>query len=200
MAEKKTETTKDIKLNPKVWEVELNPDLVAQVLYVYRNNERKGTAKVKTRDEVRGGGKKPWRQKGTGRARHGSIRSPIWRKGGVVFGPSGKQNWKRKINSKMAKKATCMMLTDRLNSKELEFVNIEKADIKDLRKKALDNAGKKTLVISTNEDMKLAVRNIDNINFVDTLKVNAKHIIDSTKVLVDTESVKILEDRLTNGK
>jgi ribosomal protein L4 len=100
----------------------------------------------------------------------------------------------------MAKKATCMMLTDRLNSKELEFVNIEKADIKDLRKKALDNAGKKTLVISTNEDMKLAVRNIDNINFVDTLKVNAKHIIDSTKVLVDTESVKILEDRLTNGK
>jgi large subunit ribosomal protein L4 len=200
MAEKKTETTKDIKLNPKVWEVELNPDLVAQVLYVYRNNERKGTAKVKTRDEVRGGGKKPWRQKGTGRARHGSIRSPIWRKGGVVFGPSGKQNWKRKINSKMAKKATCMMLTDRLNSKELEFVNIEKENIKDLRKKALENAGKKTLVISTNEDMKLAVRNIDKINFVDTFKVNAKHIVDSTKVLVDKESVKILEERLTNGK
>jgi large subunit ribosomal protein L4 len=200
MAEKKIETTKDIKLNPKVWEVELNPDLVAQVLYVYRSNERKGTAKVKTRDEVRGGGRKPWRQKGTGRARHGSIRSPIWRKGGVVFGPSGKQNWKRKINSKMAKKATCMMLTDRLNSKELEFVNIEKENIKDLRKKALENAGKKTLVISTNEDMKLAVRNIDKINFVDTFKVNAKHIVDSTKVLVDKESVKILEERLTNGK
>ncbi|KUK77450.1 MAG: 50S ribosomal protein L4 [candidate division WS6 bacterium 34_10] len=200
MAEKKTETTKDIKLNPKVWEVELNPDLVAQVLYVYRSNERKGTATTKTRADVRGGGRKPWRQKGTGRARHGSIRSPIWRKGGVVFGPSGKQNWKRKINSKMAKKATCMMLTDRLNSKELEFVNIEKENIKDLRKKALENAGKKTLVISTNEDMKLAVRNIDKINFVDTFKVNAKHIVDSTKVLVDKESVKILEERLTNGK
>ncbi len=200
MAEKKTETTKDIKLNPKVWEVELNPDLVAQVLYVYRNNERKGTATTKTRADVRGGGRKPWRQKGTGRARHGSIRSPIWRKGGVVFGPSGKQNWKRRINSKMAKKATCMMLTDRLNSKELEFVNIEKEDVKDLRKKALENAGKKTLVISTNEDMKLAVRNIDKINFVDTFKVNAKHIVDSTKVLVDKESVKILEERLTNGK
>lgn len=200
MAEKKTETTEDIKLNPKVWEVELNPDLVAQVLYVYRSNERKGTATTKTRADVRGGGRKPWRQKGTGRARHGSIRSPIWRKGGVVFGPSGKQNWKRKINSKMAKKATCMMLTDRLNSKELEFVNIEKENIKDLRKKALENAGKKTLVISTNEDMKLAVRNIDKINFVDTFKVNAKHIVDSTKVLVDKESVKILEERLTNGK
>ncbi|MFA6754555.1 MAG: 50S ribosomal protein L4, partial [Candidatus Dojkabacteria bacterium] len=68
MAEKKTETKKEIKLNPQVWEVEFNPDLVAQVIYVYRNNERKGTATTKVRDEVRGGGKKPWKQKGTGRA------------------------------------------------------------------------------------------------------------------------------------
>jgi large subunit ribosomal protein L4 len=200
MAEKKTETTKDIKLNPKVWKVELNPDLIAQVLYVYRSNERKGTATVKTRSDVRGGGRKPWRQKGTGRARVGSIRSPLWRKGGVVFGPSGKQNWKRSINSKMAKKATCMMLTERLKEKQLEFVTFEKTDIKKLREKVLKDAGKKTLVISINEDMKLAVRNLDKINYVDTNKVNAKHIVDSIKVLVDQDSVKILEERLTNGR
>jgi len=200
MADKKTETTKKIKLNPKVWEVELNTDLITQVIYIYRNNERKGSAKVKTRDEVRGGGRKPWKQKGTGRARAGSTRSPIWRKGGVVFGPSGKQNWKRKINSKMAKKATCMILTQKLKDKELEFVNIEKEDIKNLREKILKNVGKKTLVISTNENVKLAVRNLDKINFVDALKVNAKHIVDSTKVLVDRDSVKILEERLTNGR
>jgi large subunit ribosomal protein L4 len=200
MAEKKTETKKEVKLNPKVWEVAFNPDLVTQVLYVYRSNERKGTATTKTRSEVRGGGKKPWAQKGTGRARHGSIRSPLWRTGGVVFGPTDARNWKRKINNKMAKKATCMMLTQRLKDKELEFVNIDKKKVKELREKILKNAGKKTLVISTDENLKLAVRNLEKINFVDALKVNSKHIADSTKVLVDNDSVKILEERLTNGR
>jgi large subunit ribosomal protein L4 len=202
MAEGKIKTTKeDIKLNPQVWEVKLNPDLVAQVLYVYMNNERKGTAKAKTRGEVRGGGRKPWRQKGTGRARHGSIRSPIWRKGGVVFGPTDKRNWKRDINEKMKRKATCMLLSEKMANKELEFVNVDKKDkIKDLRKKVLKNAGKKTLVISTNENLKLAVRNLPKVNFIDANKVNSKHIIDSTKVLVDQDVVKILESRLTNGK
>ncbi len=200
MAEKKKETKKEIKLNPKVWEVELNSDLITQVLYVYRSNERKGTATTKSRGEVRGGGKKPWAQKGTGRARAGSIRSPLWRTGGVVFGPTDKRNWKRKINTKMAKKATCMMLTQRLESGELEFVNIEKKKIKDLREKIVKKAGKKTLIISADENLKLAVRNLEKINFVDVLKVNSKHILDSTKVLVDKDSVKILEERLTNGR
>jgi large subunit ribosomal protein L4 len=200
MAETKINTT-DIKLNSKVWEVELNQDLVAQVLYVYMSNERKGTATAKTRDEVRGGGRKPWRQKGTGRARHGSIRSPIWRKGGVVFGPTEKRNWKRKINDKMKKKATCMILSTRMANKELEFVNIDKKDkIRDLREKILKNAGKKTLVISTNENLKLAVRNLPRVNFIDANKANARNIVDSSKVLVDKDAVKILEDRLTNGK
>jgi large subunit ribosomal protein L4 len=200
MAEKKEKTTKGIKLNPLVWEVEFNSDLVAQVLYVYMNNERKGTATTKTRSDVRGGGRKPWKQKGTGRARHGSIRSPIWRKGGVVFGPTGKQNWKRKINTKMAKKATCMALSQRLRNKQLDFINIGKGEIKDLRNKIIKQEGKKILVISTNENLKLAVRNLPTVNFVDTTKVNSKHIVDSTKVLVDNDSIKILEKRLINGK
>ena len=204
MAEKKTETKKevkkDIKLNPKVWKVELNPDLVAQVIYVYRNNERKGTATAKVRDEVRGGGKKPWKQKGTGRARAGSIRSPLWRKGGVVFGPTSARNWKRKINNKMAKKAICMILSERLSNKNLEFVNIDKKKMKDLRSEVLKNADKKTLVVSTNKNLQLAVRNLQKVKFVDVAKVNAKHLVDSTKVLVDQDTVKILEDRLTNGR
>jgi large subunit ribosomal protein L4 len=199
MADKKTETKKETKLNPKVWEVELNPDLVAQVLYVYMNNERKGTASAKTRGEVAGGGRKPWRQKGTGRARQGSIRSPLWRKGGVTFVPTNR-NWKKKINSKMAKKATCMMLSERLKEKELEFVNIDKKGLKDLRESILENTGKKTLVVSTNKDLQLAVRNLTKVNFVDAMKLNSKHIVDSTKVLVDQDSVKVLEERLTNGK
>ena len=100
-----------IKRNPLVWEVPYNADLVAQVLYVYRSNERKSTANVKGRGEVSGGGKKPWKQKGTGRARAGSTRSTIWVGGGVAFGNVGDRNWNRKINKKMAKKAfkACLM-------------------------------------------------------------------------------------------
>ncbi|MDD3474719.1 MAG: 50S ribosomal protein L4 [Candidatus Dojkabacteria bacterium] len=199
MAEKKIETKKETKLDPKVWEVELNPDLIAQVLYVYMNNERKGTATAKTRGDVSGGGKKPWRQKGTGRARQGSIRSPLWTKGGVTFVPTNR-NWKRKINSKMAKKATCMMLSDRLREKKLEFVNIDKKDLKALRENIVKNSGKKTLVVSINKELQLAVRNLTNVKFVDSMKLNAKHVVDSSKVLVDQDSVKVLEERLINGK
>ena len=74
------------KLNPAVWEVPYNADLLAQVLYIYNSNERKGTATVKSRSDVSGGGKKPWKQKGTGRARHGSSRSPIWVESGIEIG------------------------------------------------------------------------------------------------------------------
>lgn len=199
MAETKKATTKEMKLNPMVWEVEYNEDLIAQVLYVYSSNERKGTSSTKSRGEVSGGGRKPWKQKGTGRARHGSIRSPLWTKGGVTFGSSNK-NWKRSINKKMARKATCMMLSKRLGDKDLEFVNIDGKDSKDLRTKVAKVTGKKTLIISANEDIKLAVRNVPGVIFVDVNKVNAKHIVNSTKVLVDNDTVKILEERLTNGK
>jgi large subunit ribosomal protein L4 len=199
MAETKTTTTKEVKLNPLVWEVELNEDLIAQVLYVYRSNERKGTSSTKTRAEVSGGGRKPWKQKGTGRARSGSIRSPLWAKGGVAFGSSNK-NWKRKVNSKMAKKATCMMLTKRLADKDLEFVNIDSKEIKDLRNKIAKQSDKKILVISGNENINLAIRNVEGINYVDVNKLNAKHLVNTKKVLLDESSVKILEERLTNGK
>ena len=111
MAETKSKTkvekkVAEIKRNPLVWDLPYNADLVAQVLYVYRSNERKSTANVKGRGEVSGGGKKPWKQKGTGRARAGSTRSTIWVGGGVAFGNVGDRNWNRKINKKMGKKAT----------------------------------------------------------------------------------------------
>ena len=200
MAEtKKTATTKEMKLNPLVWEVKYNADLIAQVLYVYRNNERKGTSQTKSRADVSGGGRKPWKQKGTGRARAGSIRSPLWRTGGVAFGSSNK-NWKRSINKKMAKKAACMMLTRRLEENVVEFVNFDGKELKDLRTNISQIAGKKTLIISANEEVKLAIRNIENITFVDENKVNAKHVVGSTKILIDNKSVKILEERLSNGK
>lgn len=90
-----------------------------QVVTSLQSNQRQVVAKVKNRAEVRGGGKKPWKQKGTGRARHGSIRSPIWRKGGVTHGPTGEENFKKIIPKKMAKKALFTVLSAKAKDKEI---------------------------------------------------------------------------------
>lgn len=202
MADTKKNTTeeKKVKLNPNIWEVPMNEDLVAQVLYVYFSNERKGTAKAKTRGDVSGGGRKPWKQKGTGRARQGSIRSPLWIKGGVTFVPNNR-NWKKSINKKMKNKAVCMMLSDRLKNKELIFSNIDvKKDSKSIRASVEKELSAKTLIISSSEEVKKALRNVEDINIVTAQRMNAKNLADCKKVIVDNEIVKILEERLTNGK
>ena len=200
MAEKDTKTVKEVKLNPQVWEVPYRADLIAQVLYVFFSNERKGTSAVKGRGDVSGGGRKPWKQKGTGRARSGSIRSPLWVGGGVTFGPINR-NWKRDINKKMVKKATCMMLSKRLKDNVLEFVNIDTdKELKEMRNTVSKSIDSKTLIVSPEGNISLALRNIPHITVVDPMKLNVKNIVNSKKVLIDNKSVKILEDRLTNGK
>lgn len=97
----------------------VKPNFIHQVLHSYLNNQRQATAKTKTRSEVQGGGRKPWRQKGTGRARHGTIRSPLWRTGGVVFGPTGTQNFKQSIPRKMKQKALRLAILDCLQKNSL---------------------------------------------------------------------------------
>ncbi len=191
---------KESKLNAKVWEVPYNADLVAQVLYVYRSNERKSTANVKGRSEVSGGGKKPWKQKGTGRARAGSIRSPLWVGGGVTFGNVGDRNWNRKINKKMAKKATCIMLSNSLRKKTLEFVDIGKEDIKKMKEEIKKYPSKTRLFVTNNEEFGKKVRNVKGVELVSSAKLNAKHIAANKYAYIDKEVVNILEDRLINGK
>lgn len=194
----KKATTKEteVKLNKNVWELPFNADLIAQVLYVYMNNERKGTSNAKTRGDVSGGGRKPWKQKGTGRARSGSIRSPLWVGGGVTFVPNNK-NWNKSINKQMAKKATCIMLSERLRKEELSFVSMPKADA---RKALNKQIGKKALVISANEEIRRNLGNVEIVKVIDPMKLNAKHLVESKNILVDQDTVKILEERLTNGK
>ncbi len=200
MAETKKVTKKEVSLNPQVWEVPYNADLIAQVLYVFFSNERKGTSSVKGKGDVSGGGRKPWKQKGTGRARAGSTRSPLWVGGGVTFGPNNR-NWSRSINKKMVKKSVCMMLSKRLADKDLDFVNIDSTkNIKEMRDTMSRNMNGKTLIISSDSNMELALRNVPNVVSIDPMKVNVKNIVNNKKILVDNESVKILEDRLTNGK
>ncbi len=200
MSETKKVTTKETKLNPMVWNVPYNGDLIAQVLYVFANNERKGTSSVKGKGDVSGGGKKPWKQKGTGRARSGSIRSPLWVGGGVTFGPNNR-NWKRSINKKMVKKALCMMLSQRNREELVKLVNIDtQKELKDLRVSIDKEASKKSLLISDSEKASLALRNVKTFKVVTPMGVNLKDIVGARNILVDMDGLNILEDRLTNGK
>ena len=108
-----------IELPADVFEVPFAADLVHQAIVAQRSNARHVIANTKDRSEVRGGGKKPWRQKHTGRARHGSIRSPLWKGGGVTFGPTAEKNYKKKINKKMKRKALCMALSSKARDNEM---------------------------------------------------------------------------------
>ena len=201
MAEKVKKTkTEDIKLNQKVWGVPYNADLVSQVLSVFLSNERKGTSTVKGRGDVSGGGKKPWKQKGTGRARSGSIRSPLWVGGGVTFGPN-ERNWKRNINKGMVKKAMCVILSERNRKDAVKFVNIvSDKELRDIRNTLGKEISVKTTLITDNDKVKLALRNIKHINVLTPMGVNVKHIVNSKEVVVDKEAINILENRLLNGK
>lgn len=202
MAEKvkKEKTIEEIKLNPKVWAVPYNGDLVAQVLNVFLSNERKGTSSVKGKGDVSGGGKKPWKQKGTGRARSGSIRSPLWVGGGVAFGPNIR-NWKKSINKGMVKKALCVVLSERNRNENVKVVSIVNSkELKDIRSKVLKDIEKKTLIISDNDRVKMALRNVKGVNVLTPMRVNVKNVVNSKEIVIEKDAVKILEERLLNGK
>lgn len=117
----KNEAVGEIDLPDEVFAVQWNPDLVHQVVTAQLANRRRPWAHTKSRGEVRGGGKKPWRQKGTGRARHGSIRSPLWRGGGVTFGPRKERDYSQKINRKMLRRALHSVLSKKLAENEIKI-------------------------------------------------------------------------------
>jgi large subunit ribosomal protein L4 len=180
-------------LADKIFAVKLKEELVHQAAVTQQANERKVIANTLDRSEVRGGGKKPWKQKGTGRARAGSSRSPIWIGGGVTFGPLKDRNFTKKINKKMKQQALCMVLSDKLVSGSLVILDkIEFADFKTrhfnamvsaIESKALsqDKKAKRSLLVVLEEKQLTAfvsgrnlagveVVNLNNINIVDLLK------------------------------
>lgn len=112
-----------VKLPDAIFAARWNADLVHQVVVGAAANRRRNTAKVKDRGEVRGGGRKPWQQKGTGRARHGSIRSPLWRGGGATHGPSPERNYDQKVNKKMKRSALKMVLSQKLRDQEILWLS-----------------------------------------------------------------------------
>jgi large subunit ribosomal protein L4 len=121
--DKKGKEVEKIDLPKDIFEVAWNADLVHQTVTSMLSSARSNTAHTKDRSEVSGGGKKPWKQKGTGRARHGSTRSPIWRSGGATFGPRNERNYDRKVNKKAKAKALATVLSQKLRDNELIFVD-----------------------------------------------------------------------------
>jgi large subunit ribosomal protein L4 len=178
----------EMKLDPQVFAVEINPALVHQVVEAQQANARFKLAHTKTKAEVRGGGRKPWRQKGTGRARAGSIRSPLWKGGGVTFGPRKEREFGKKINKKMKQKALFMTLSDKVKENALvvlEKLELAKIKTKDLMKilqklpikkpaSILIILDKKNLIItkSAQNVKKLKVILADSLNVLDILKHN----------------------------
>jgi len=132
----KAEKVGDMKLSDKIFGIKIKESLVHQAMVAQTSNERQVLAHTKDRSEVRGGGKKPWRQKGTGRARAGSSRSPIWIGGGVTFGPTKDRNFKKKINKKMKQKAILMVFSDKVANNNL--VILDKIEIKEYKTKVFN--------------------------------------------------------------
>ena len=132
----KAEEVAKIKLSDNIFAVPTTEDLVHQAMVAQMGNERQVLAHTKDRSEVRGGGRKPWRQKGTGRARAGSSRSPIWIGGGVTFGPSKDRNFKKDINRKMKRKALYMVLSDRVKNKNIAV--LDAISMKEFKTKDMD--------------------------------------------------------------
>ncbi|PLX28963.1 50S ribosomal protein L4 [Candidatus Parcubacteria bacterium] len=197
------EKTKDLKLNDTVFAVPAKKEVVHQVYVALEANAREPWAHSKDRSDVRGGGRKPWKQKGTGRARHGSNRSPIWSGGGVTFGPLKTRNYKQKINKKMNRQAVMMCLSDKVKEEKLfglesfDFGGKTKA-IADLRKK-LPGFGKSTLIVAENpsEELLVSTRNVENVHVTRAQDVNVVDLLHHQYIISNEESLKALEARLS---
>jgi large subunit ribosomal protein L4 len=186
-------------LPKEIFELPMNSDLVHQVAISQMANQRIVTAQVKNRGEVRGGGRKPWRQKGTGRARHGSRRSPIWRGGGVTFGPTKDRVFKKKINKKMKKKALFMVLSEKAKSNllvVLDELKLEKAKTKFLAK-LIGNFKKGSLLIALpkiEKNVILAGRNLRGVEVVEARNLNVLDLLSSKYLMMPKESIKVVKE------
>ena len=202
--------TGTIELSEKVFGLKINESLVHQAMVTQMGNERQVLAHTKDRSEVRGGGKKPWKQKGTGRARVGSSRSPLWIGGGVTFGPTKNRNFKKKINRKMKQEALCMVLSDRINNKSL--VVLDNLDAKEYKTKTINEVfknieakilnkenGKKSkrsiLVVNDGkgEEFKYSVRNLVGIKNVNLENINVVDLLNYQNLVITESAVKKIE-------
>ncbi|NQU18603.1 50S ribosomal protein L4 [bacterium] len=190
-----------VELDPRVFDGRVSKGSIYRTVHNYLANKRSGTASTKNRGEVSGGGKKPWRQKGTGRARVGSIRTPLWRHGGVTFGPHPR-DFSYSLPKKIKKLALRSVLNNRILDKDMVVLNVlvlenykTKSFVKILKKIKLKD--KILLVINSfSENVMLSVRNIPNIQLVDSKSVNAYDVLRSKKILIIKDALHTITERL----
>ena len=189
----------DVELNENVFGIEPNEAVVHSVLVNYLANQRQGTQSTKTRAEVRGGGRKPWRQKGTGRARQGSIRAPQWIKGGIALGPKPR-SYTYKVNKKERQLAIRSLLSSKVLENELTVV--EKLEMKEAKTKemvkTLSNLkveGKTLIIVADkNENVYLSSRNIEGVKAITLNMINVYDLLQYNKLVLPLDTVKKLEE------
>ncbi|HRX14294.1 MAG TPA: 50S ribosomal protein L4 [Eubacteriales bacterium] len=189
----------NVKLNDNVFKREYNEALIHQVVVAQMANGRQGTKSALTRSEVRGGGAKPWRQKGTGRARQGSIRSPQWKKGGIVFAPKPR-DFSKKVNKKARAAAFCSAISYKAANNEL--IVLDKIELTEgktkLMAKILDNfklTGKTLLVIENNNDfIQRASNNIDILTVTVADLANVYQLVSNATVIATKQALKQIEE------
>ena len=190
---------KELELNENVFGIEPNENIVHSAVVNYLANQRQGTQNTKTRAEVSGGGRKPWRQKGTGRARQGSIRAPQWIKGGIALGPRPR-SYSYKINKKEKRLAIKSILSSKVAEKEL--VVLDKLELKEIKTanmiKVLNNvkAEGKTLILlpANNENVQKSARNIKGVKTLTVDTINAYDLVKYNNLVVTEDTVKKLEE------
>jgi len=193
-----------MKLNDSVFAAEYNEPLIHQAVVTYLNNQRQGTKANLSRGEVKGRAKKPWRQKGTGRARQGSRRSPQWTKGGVAFALKPR-DFSQKMNKTAKRAAFVNALSAKLKQKDVFVVeNFDLADHKTKNAQAILDAfkfGKSVLMITNeaNENLMKATNNISRVNVANCSLVNVYQIVNADKILVSKAAIKSIEEAYADG-
>lgn len=189
----------DIELADSVFGIEPNENIVHAVLVNYLANQRQGTQSTKTREEVRGGGKKPWRQKGTGRARQGSIRAPQWIKGGIALGPKPR-SYKYTVNKKEKRLAIKSVLSSKVIEKELTVV--DKLELKEIKTKSMVKAltalkveGKTLIIVpEKNTNVVMSARNIEGVKTITANNINVFDLLKYNNLILPVDTVKKLEE------
>lgn len=192
-------------LPKRIFDVPVKPSVVERAVVTQRANARVAIAHTKTRGEVRGGGKKPWRQKGTGRARHGSIRSPIWKGGGVTFGPRKDRNFSLKMNKKERQQALFMTLTDKVAQKNL--VLLDALTIAAIKTKPFATMLRKLPVKNTvlvaipekSENLEKSARNIPGVTVIRANSLNVIDVLNHKTLVMPEAAVAVIEKTYTTG-
>ena len=189
----------DVELKEEIFGIEPNETVVHNVLVNYLANQRQGTQSTKTRAEVRGGGKKPWKQKGTGRARQGSIRAPQWIKGGIALGPKPR-SYKYRVNKKEKQLAIRSLLSSKVLEKELTVV--DKLELAEIKTKTMVKAladlkveGKTLIVLpENNKNVLMSARNIEGVKTIVLNNINVFDLLKYNNLVLPLETVKKLEE------